>query len=393
MSRKQQVLVWTAEQQASVISKLSERFDIEAKNSFLGGSVLSALEEKALLLVDSSIGLEELIGLLDQLRQEIGDDGVHVPIVVLAMQPDAELRQLLFDKGVDDVVSNDLPYDEIVTRIDKSIFHCIATSQLQSRLKMANEMAFMAMADTSDLGVNVHFLLDSNDCTNLDQLGQLLFQALKSYGLICSLQMRSRYDTKNMEPTGLMKDLEAQLITELKDKGRYYDFGRRSVMNYDQVSLLVKNMPVNDSKKYGAIKDNVFSLLQGVNARIIALDNLRSLEDERELMELLAKRMQEIFVDIDESYKELVKNIATVVDRMAEQVDASIMSLGLTEMQEQTLERIFEDGIAETSRLFGDGLKMDDNLTLIIGKMNAIFEFKDRPDFYRYLEKLKEKIH
>ena len=66
-----------------------------------------------------------------------------------------------------------------------------------------------------------------------------------------------------MEANGMAKDLEAHLLDELKDVGRYYDFGKRSVMNYENVSLLVKNMPIEDERRYGAIKDNIFSLLQG----------------------------------------------------------------------------------------------------------------------------------
>ena len=118
-------------------------------------------------------------------------------------------------------------------RLNKAVFNKIANDQLQSQVKMANEAAFSAMADNSKLGINVHFLLDSFSCTNLDELGQQLFQALNNYGLKCSLQMRGRYETKNMEQNGMAKDLEAQLLSELKDSGRYYDFGKRSVMNYD----------------------------------------------------------------------------------------------------------------------------------------------------------------
>jgi hypothetical protein len=204
--------------------------------------------------------------------------------------------------------------------------------------------------------------------------------------------MRGRYETKNMEQNGLAKDLEAQLLSELKDSGRYYDFGKRSVMNYDQVSLLVKNMPVDDEKQYGAIKDNIFSLLQGTDARVKAIDDRTTLNQERELLEGLTKRLQHIFVDLDDSYQDLMKSIADNVESMAEKIEASVMNLGLTENQEKILDTILTDGIRETNEVFSKGIKVDEELRNLIERISVIFEFKDRPDFYRYLDKIKKLV-
>ena len=45
-------------------------------------------------------------------------------------------------------------------------------------------------------------------------------------------------------------------------------------------------------KKYGAIKDNVFSLLQGADARVKALDSLKQLEQQQNLMKAIAVKMK-----------------------------------------------------------------------------------------------------
>lgn len=74
----------------------------------------------------------------------------------------------------------------------------------------------------------------------------------------------------------------------LKDDGRYINFGKRSVMNYEQVPLLVENMPVDDEKKYGAIKDNIFSLLQGAGARLKVLKNIEQVNDQQTLVRALS---------------------------------------------------------------------------------------------------------
>jgi hypothetical protein len=52
-----------------------------------------------------------------------------------------------------------------------------------------------------------------------------------------------------MEANGMDKSLESKLLLEMKDQGRYVDFGHRSVMNYGAVSLFLKNMHVDEEKK------------------------------------------------------------------------------------------------------------------------------------------------
>jgi len=385
------VIIWQGTPDGTLVLRLQPFFNITSVNQIQQLiDVVDAATHKIIIVGDkpASQQLSSLFSRLkeaDQLIQEI-------PVVLLSEDDALDTKLEAFELGVDDYVVGNVSDDELVARLNKSIFHKIASEQLRSQVDVANKMAFMAMSDTSDLGINIHFLLDSINCSNVDELGQMLFQSLNSYGLKCSLQIRGRYETKNMEPSGMAKDLEAHLLSELKDAGRYYDFGKRTVMNYNRVSLLVKNMPVDDEKKYGAIKDNVFSLLQGVDARIEALDDHRTLQEERELMEMLTQRMQTIFIDIDDSYQEIMKEIAGVVDEMAERVGDSVMAMALTENQENILESIVEKGVIDTNLVFNRGLKMDSELQQLIDRINVIFEFKDKPDFYRYMEKIKKNV-
>ena len=163
-----------------------------------------------------------------------------IPVILVTGAVSHDERLQTYDCGADDYLSADELERELHGRLERIIINRIANDQLKRQLAQANEMAFIAMSDTSDLGVNIQFLLEINQCSNLDELGMRLFQSLQNYGLHCSLQMRSQYGTKNMEANGLTKDLESKLLMEMKDEGRYVDFGRRSVMNYEAVSLLVK---------------------------------------------------------------------------------------------------------------------------------------------------------
>lgn len=334
-------------------------------------AMATAKEVELKLIIVNEVGLG--MPPANQLCQRLKSDPAtaDVPLVMLVDKDDLANRMDAYEVGCDDFIDSASMW-EVRARLDRIVFNKLANDQLKMQLQQANEMAFIAMSDTSDLGVNIQFLLDCSRCDNMDELGMRLFQAIQSYGLNCSLQLRSRHGVKNMEANGMAKEMESVLISECKDQGRYVDFGKRSIMNYEDVSLLVKNMPVDDEKKYGAIKDNVFSLLQGAHARLQALDNMESLALESALVKGMATKMRELMSDVDESYQEVMRDIADVVENMADGVENTFQFMGMDEHQEAALQKIIEHGVVDTNRIFNQGMQLDKGLNVFLAEVDGL---------------------
>lgn len=285
---------------------------------------------------------------------------LDLPVIFIAQQYSLEDKLEAYQKGCDDIIDPSTNNDEACARITKSIFHRIANEQLNHRLLQATETARTAMVDNSDLGANIQFLLAAHESDNLDQLGQQLFSTLERYGLKCSLQMRSSLGIKNMEPHGMSKELESQLLYQLKDTDRYIDFGVRTICNYDRVSLLIKNMPLNDPEKYGAIKDNTFYLLQGVNARIHSLEDRHTLVEERECLRKLSKDINTVMGCVKDRYQQVMSGIMDEVETATSMLQNRVPHLALTERDEAFIDGVVERLIASTHTVFNEGLKVDE---------------------------------
>lgn len=288
---------------------------------------------------------------------------LRLPVVLLTGNYKLEDKLKSFEIGFDDFIDSEVVADEVCARITKSIFHRIANDQLSSRLEMANQTARSALVDNSDLGANIQFLLSVHVCDNLDQLGQQFFATIERYGLRCSLQMRSLIEVKNMEAHGMAKDLESQLLTQLKDSERYIDFGKRTIVNFDRVSLLIKNMPIDNDEKYGSTKDNILSLIQGMNARIIALEDKHRLLKERESLHKLSTDVFSVMSTLQESYQTVMRQIATEVESLSELVQSRLPSFSLAEDDETFLYEVTEGCVNATNKVFNDGLKVDECFT------------------------------
>jgi CheY-like chemotaxis protein len=353
---------------SQLAERLAEAFCITVCSSLAD---LCAIENNsALLILDRVQSSDDDV--LEVCKHLKASDNIEdVPVVVYVPTDKAIDTMALFDAGADDIVDEGMSGADLIARLNKSVFHTIANRQLKSRLKQANEMAFSAMSDTSDLGVNIQFLVHCHDCCNLDELAMLLFRTLTHYQLSCSLQLRSAFEQKNSEESGLAKDLESRLLWELKDNGRYVDFGSRCVMNYGQVSLLVKNMPADD-KRFGAVKDNVFALLQGTDARVKSIDSGRMLEMERDVLRGMSTKIQKVMQQVDDRYQLVMRGCADLVEDMAMKVDESILFLDLTEDQEETFSRIMQGGVTSISELFNEGVKIDESFRRLIEYLNGI---------------------
>lgn len=337
--------------------KISEYFNATEVESYL--QLAQYLQDKkyrvfvfdAIMLENS--GIERCEGLIKELSLD------SVPLVLLSTLNDARSAQKAFDAGCDDLIDHETPIEEAFARINKSIFNQIASTQLNQRLIQATETARNALIDNSDLGANIQFLLKVHGSDNLDQLGQEFFSTIQRYGLSCSLQMRSLMGVKNMEANGMAKDLESKLLSELKDKGRYVDFGRRSIVNYDRVSLLIKNMPMDDKEKYGAIKDNTFCLVQGINSRLVALEDRQKLIDEKESLHKLSSDVKDVIGSLKSSYQDVMRKIVNQVENASESIEVKLPSLALTEADEEFLESVTQDLLLSTNQIFNDGLRVD----------------------------------
>lgn len=354
-----------------VCANLTDAFELHCFSRYDIGSVDFSQHDLQAVLVDLRGAKTQGFELCEQLRT---NEATHtLPVLFLDDSEDLQDKLRCFEVGGDDYVLHSVPKEELVARVMKCIFNKIANDQLKSRVKQANEMAMAAMANTSDLGVNLRFMIDTAGCDNLDQLGLLFFQAARNYGLNCSLQMRSEFGEKNMEENGMAKELESNLLSQLKDAGRYYDFGRRTVMNYGLVSVLVKNMPLDDAVRYGMLKDNTFPLLQGLDARIRALDNQGKLQLERDLLEKISKRMQQVMEGVDASYHILIRQIVETMESVAGEILDALPAMALNERDEKLIEQGLERGILETNKVFNNGMKVDENFRLLLDKLHEVF--------------------
>lgn len=164
---------------------------------------------------------------------------------------------------------------------------------LKAELKDANDIALTALRSNGELGVVINFLENSFSCEDHVAVGKQVFKAMRAFGLKSSIQLRVESGAINIADEEFEgQEQEFKFLSRLRSKGRLFDFGEHTMVNYDHISLLIRNMPVDQADKHGRIKDNVTVLLNGAEARIKSIEGTN--QADRVKSEFLANMSHEL---------------------------------------------------------------------------------------------------
>lgn len=148
------------------------------------------------------------------------------------------------------------------------------------------------LIEIRNIELNIRFLIDSNECETVLQLGECLLLAIACYSKSSSMQMRSLFEEKTFYLNGAENELDALLLNDLAEKGRCIEFDRYCVINYGPLSLLLKDMPSPSDSRYVMIQESALSLLQSAASRLKFLDARETMKSEHRLSSELIKKMK-----------------------------------------------------------------------------------------------------
>lgn len=293
----------------------------------------------------------------DVCRQLKAQQGTRdVPVIFVSGKDLLEDRIKAFEVGADNYFVKPFDHDDLLGNIKKTLDNVSERAQLANRAEEASAMAFSAMTENSRLGSILRFMEASFTVQDYSSLVKQIFEATSELGISCSMQIRSGEETLSFIDHGVINPLEVSLLTKTQHKGRFFDFHQRSIVNYEHISLLIKNMPVDDEVLYGSIKDNICYLLNGADSCLKGLHIQIALRQHKQhLLDTIAAST-EVMEKLRDSYHEMSMEAATIVEDTNDEIKKAILFLALREDQEKTIDDIAEHGLQRTIALFGRGI-------------------------------------
>ncbi len=265
-----------------------------------------------------------------------------------------EERLAAYDVGADDFVIKPLEPIELYRKVKQNFESDKERAQLKQSANEAMHVALSAMTDSSALGNIVHFFRKLFTIPDAEELAGALITSLTDYGISGTVMIRH----SNGHPpllrssdgkSGTMERVLLEHITQEAD--RIMSYGVRTIFNYGAVSLLIKNMPIDDQDRYGKLKDYLALLVEG------AAQRLRSIESES--LEQLMEQARLTLTEMERGYYQQQSSMKSALNEMINEFEDALLYMGLRSTQEETLVNLLKNTTEKIGDIQAKGLEID----------------------------------
>lgn len=364
-----------------LISKLVHDFQLELKETGAKAITWATAEQPDVILLD--IELPDMTGyeICDQLKRHPAT--AHIPICFFSSRESLREKMIGYESGADDYLIKSTPMDEVKVRLQvlaKRHEDQLAKTQ---QVYVAAEVAKEALTSTSEMGQAMQFIEHCMAAANYEQIAKHFFKLANGLNVKTVLLMETPIGFDCFSSEGAVKPLERELISRLKTEKRFTDFGTRTQINYPKISLLIKNMPIDDRERYGRYKDLFPAVLGAMNAKIQSLESKFMMTDQ---LANLGGSFEEISISLTDLSNDISKNqqkSIMVMRKLLHELTSELPSMGLEEDQEVFLLDKIDHAIAEASSSMDIQQDVQKVFEAILHKLQTLIsEFRDANQRY-----------
>lgn len=193
-----------------------------------------------------------------------------IPIIFVSALSRLEERLSGYRAGADDYVVKPYDVDELLAKIRIALNNRHDLEGARDRTQRMHGDVADSLTTCHELDALREFARNAFDCIDLRSLGDTLLETFDRFGLrvIVRLIGNGHY----FSHAGEVGALDREMMEAMYGKGRLIDFGHRTLVNADHVSVLVRNMPVHDAVRYRRWKENINLLVRVVNDCVAAVE-------------------------------------------------------------------------------------------------------------------------
>jgi len=130
---------------------------------------------------------------------------------------------------------------------------------------------------------------------------------------------------------------------------RFVDFGSRTIINHHHLSLLVKNMPLDDIERYGRIKDLLPMLLAAVDSKVKSINTEQALSQQsKELLSSFGLMKGQLYY-LTKTLMTNQTDSAELLNAMVTELNTDLLRMGLDDDQEAYILRRIDTAIEEAN--------------------------------------------
>ena len=274
------------------------------------------------------------------LCRKIKDDPAlrRTPVTFISSHDTIEDRIRGYDAGGEDFIVKPFAPEELLRKLKVAQNMAFAQRSLADQLEDAELLSSLAMASMDETGILLQFMSRLIAIDNVAEIAASALELMQRFKLDGVVQTRLPDATQTVSAAGKNLPLEVSVIEHVRDQGRIFEFRRRSVHNFERVTLMVNNLPLSDPDYCGRLRDHLSIAAQAIDARLQALQSEAAQQLARRRFQSALQEVSDAVAALREAQRGDSTNGAKLVKGLQESLLESFCRLGLTDAQEKILQ-------------------------------------------------------
>ena len=298
---------------------------------------------------------------------EIADDILmehdYAKIIFVSGLAEQADKEQAYKVGGFDYIDKPFSPQILQAKIDVAVKASVREKENSECLNNVRNSMFQAMTQASELGSLLRFTDESLQCTNLQELATKLFMLAEEMGLHGSI---SFFDKKGNQEIyysdGIDRPLEKEIMASARHAGRLVDFGNRTMVNEQNVSFLIRDMPIDDEIRYGMLRDNICFIISALQSKFMLLAMEQEIQNKEQSIYTSNQVINQILSDLEENSLKFTAESTTLLDDMTSDMHHEFSSLNITEDEESRIMDILSSCSDNLHSLFTTNKEIDQGI-------------------------------
>jgi DNA-binding response OmpR family regulator len=272
--------------------------------------------------------------------RQLKDDAAfsRIPVTFVSSHDTIDARVLGYDAGGEDFIVKPFEPAEVLRKLKVAQHIVRSQSSLREELEAAEYLASLVMASADETGILVQFMSKLIAWENTQEIASGLLELLQRYRLDGVVQTRMAQNIYTLSAAGVNLPLEVSVIEHVRTQGRIFEFRKRSVHNFERITLMINNLPLDDPEYCGRLRDHLSVAAQGVDSRLKAIETDEANRRSQAGILLALESVSETIMSLHEAHQRDSAESAALMMELQETLVNSFFRLGLTEGQETFLQ-------------------------------------------------------
>jgi DNA-binding response OmpR family regulator len=301
------------------------------------------------------------------------DDGLcQIPVTFVSGHDTIEARIDGYDAGGEDFVVKPFEPEELLRKI--RIAQHIAQNQqtLREQADASEYLATLALASMDEAGIVLQFMSKLIGWNSEREVAEGLLELMQRYRLDGVVQARTAQRSLTLSKSGTDLPLETAVINHVRGMDRIFEFRTRSVHNFDRVTLMVSNMPLNDPDFCGRIRDNLSVAAQGADSRLQAIETESANRKNQEGILAVLQSMRESIGAMRQAHLQDRAASNALMLTLDQDLANSFIHLGMSDTQERQMEGLIDNFMKSLVELLDRGEDAQKTLQQLSEKLGQL---------------------